>query len=490
MVTVRPGVRTPVHTTIRSRGLGVSSLSSPISSSTGHRIAAVGLLLLLMATLPLPASETERPTRAGDSGRAMWVWDADPLLTDARARAELIAFSRLQRVGTLWVQVGVTAGSTRGGIEPASLRNPAAWRVFIADAHRAGLRVEALDGAPEYALAELHHVPLGVVDAIIAFNDASAPEERFDGVHFDNEPYLLPGWSDPEERTRILEEYLALNAEAQRRIRERSSMVFGVDLPFWWHYVNDATGRAHAEVEFRGVRKAATFHCIDLLDNVGIMNYRNVAEGTDGLIAHALAILSYAEQTRGAKIYMGVDTSIAEPRTYWFAAGLPSRDFFRLARSEGRRTRIAREIGGFGTRTFSDGANIHVGLRVPREAERSDDTRLRQAMAELAERYGAAGQPAQRVRAEQAWARALNALRRDPEWIEEQDRPILGPDGRLISPGFQATAITLPKLTFAVKSAADMRRELGIAEEKFRQYSQYAGIAVHHYESYRRLVGG
>ena len=53
------------------------------------------------------------------------------------------------------------------------------------------MSVHALDGDPHYALRDQHAVPLSIVNAVVAYKAAAAANERFDGIHFDNEPYLL-----------------------------------------------------------------------------------------------------------------------------------------------------------------------------------------------------------------------------------------------------------------------------------------------------------
>ena len=60
---------------------------------------------------------------------------------------------------------------------------------------------------------------IGKSNAVIEFNRESAPDQRFDGIHFDNEPYLLLGWEDRTRREQILREFLELNVECQRRVR-------------------------------------------------------------------------------------------------------------------------------------------------------------------------------------------------------------------------------------------------------------------------------
>ena len=67
-------------------------------------------------------------------------------------------------------------------------------------------------------------------------------------------------------------------------------------------------------------------------------------------------------------------------------------------------------------------------------------------------------------------------------------RNIPRPSGKSGYAGFQAKNLFLPKITFGAKTIREMRFEVGIAEEEFSAYDQYAGIAIHHYETYRRLV--
>ncbi len=139
---------------------------------------------------------------------------------------------------------------------------------------------------------------LNLVDTIIRFNRSAPADQRFDGIHIDNEPYLLAGWDLPVVRAQILDEYLELNARAQRAVTAEGGLEYGVDIPFW--SMGDAT--------FQGVRKPASFHILDLVDNVGIMDFRNVAVGNDGIIAHARALLTFGNSTK-AKVFVGVETS-------------------------------------------------------------------------------------------------------------------------------------------------------------------------------------
>lgn len=259
--------------------------------------------------------------------RAMWVWMSAGLLADAARQAELFAFSGAHGIGTLWVQVttGTRGGARAGGLE---VTRRDAWQAFLAAAHARGLTVEALDGDPAYAQRAAHDVALAIADAVIAFNRESPREARFDGLHFDIEPYLLPAWRDPASRERLLVDFLTLADAVQRRVREAPGLRFGLDVPFWWHAIDARSGEAIAAVTYGGIRQSASLHAVERLDTVALMDYRNDAEGPDGLVAHASLLLLDAARARGARVYIGVETSpVANPEAGIAGVELPKVTF-------------------------------------------------------------------------------------------------------------------------------------------------------------------
>jgi hypothetical protein len=172
---------------------------------------------------------------APPASRKLWVWSTRELLRNPGKRAELFRFCHEQHIGEIWTQLIYTLHRRQSGIRDATvctINKPDDLRALLRESHEHGIRVHALDGYPDFALRTQHDVPLAVVDAVISFNDSSSASARFDGIHFDNEPYLIVGWQDAEIRERILQEFLELNAECQRRVRELSKMEYGIDIPF------------------------------------------------------------------------------------------------------------------------------------------------------------------------------------------------------------------------------------------------------------------
>ena len=233
----------------------------------------------------------------------MWVWETQPLLRDAAERRTFFEFCKEFRINTVAMQI-----ATRGTGTNRQLDAAAEWKTLITEAHRRGMRVHALDGDPQFAYPAQHDTALSILNAVVGYNASAVPTARFDGMHFDIEPYLLPGWKEPASREVQLTQYLDVNHRAAASA-QAAGMLYGVDIPFWWHTPDEVTGEPVGIVAFRGQRKLATEHLLDFVDNIGIMAYRNVAGGPDGIITHALDTIRRAEKPgRNVRAFVGVET--------------------------------------------------------------------------------------------------------------------------------------------------------------------------------------
>ena len=144
--------------------------------------------------------------------RGLWVWDTAPLLHDAGERRAFFAFCAHHDIGVVGIQIGTDGTGT-----DRHLAHVAEWQGLIGEATRRGIRLHALDGDPTYARRSQRETALSIVDAVVAYNRTVRLSQRFYGVHFDIEPYLLPEWTNPGERERLLADYLELDDEATRR---------------------------------------------------------------------------------------------------------------------------------------------------------------------------------------------------------------------------------------------------------------------------------
>lgn len=416
--------------------------------------------------------------------RKLWVWSTEKMLRDTSARRELFDLCQSQRIDELWMQLlyDVRHKDALTSTSICKLRLEDEFRKLLREAHVRGLRVHGLDGYPDFALRESHDVPLGLVDAVINFNNTAPASARFDGVHFDNEPYLLVGWHKPTQREEILRDFLTLNAECQRRIREHSDMQFGVDIPFWWQERDEQTGKIVAEVSFNGKRQAASFHCLDMLDNVGVMNYRDTADGADGMISHGRELLSYADTHGHALVYMGVETFRYEPVPVWFATGVGHEQFHAILGAEGKHIGRISRLNGLRLRTLDDGQRVSLGIELPQPLTSDVEQLATKTMLEIAKHFGTRGP------SDAAHKHVAAFVNSDAEWSGLRSRPIVDTTTGNRYEGFVLDSTMLSKTTFADDSASHFQIQVQAAEQYFSRYQKYAGTAIHYYESFREKL--
>lgn len=146
--------------------------------------------------------------------RATWVWDN--AVTEKAKQAELLRFCRDRRIDTLFLHAPATHLQERAD----------EFRSLVAAAHAQRMRVEALDGRPGWATD--HDKAKQFVGAVVTFNQAGAPDERFDGVHLDVEPYGTEEWGTA--RSEIALRWLGMFDEARAAA---AGLPVTADIPLW-----------------------------------------------------------------------------------------------------------------------------------------------------------------------------------------------------------------------------------------------------------------
>jgi len=461
----------------------------------------IGLVAIPEPSVMTKKSRTIRSAPKRSHPRAMWVWNTPDLIRlNAQGRADFFEFCLKEGIEHLWLQL-LYVFETTVDLGPPSPRNPIpdqticairaqnSIRRFNREAHQAGLKVYGLDGYPEFVQKEYHHCPLGIVDAVIAFNDKSSPNERYDGVHFDNEPHLLIGWANWNRRSQILEQFLDLLVKCQQRVRKRPGLKFGVDIPFWWQHLDERTGKVLGDVTFNGVRKAASYHCIDIVDTVGIMNYRDLADGPDGMVAHGADLLAYGDKAKRAKIYMGIETIANMDIQVWFAVGLSHAQFNEALAKKAKDYSYLSRLDEFRLRTFDDGEYIHVGLEVPTKLTPNEKIRVDRAMAKIAHRFTTSPYNSRSKQTiENRRHHLLAALDRSIEWKIPTPQDIH--HDKKVYAGIIATHLFHPKITFGDNSHEHLQTQTNAAESSFKEYKSYGGFAIHYYRTFRAIVDG
>ncbi len=242
--------------------------------------------------------------------RAVWIWEEDAfrMLDKDEAQQAVEAFLDQQHISIMYLYADEFRGRN------ILVKEPEKYRKLIANAHARGFKVFALLGSAdlrthEYILPEKRPAALRMFGRVLEFNkntpDASS---RFDGVNIDIEPYLLDDWSSA--RPLRGRQYLDLSTEFMRmKAAAGSNLLVGPAMPFWYDGIED--------VEWNGQRRRLNERVQDIYDYVAIMDYRNAAEGSDGIVSHAQEELDYADRI-GKKVMIGVETLDTTPAKVTF----------------------------------------------------------------------------------------------------------------------------------------------------------------------------
>lgn len=255
------------------------------------------ILLTILAGLVSPA--------AADAPRAVWVWENDTFrLLDQRNSWDK-TFTFLSRRNLTTVYLYADEYRKRRNI----IRDePEKYRQLIANLHSRGFKVYALLGSmylrtQEYILPERRSVAAQMFENVLLYNAGSNDAERFDGINIDIEPYLLDDW--PEKRTLLAIQYLNLSAEFMRLKRESGdTLAVGPAMPFWFDGIDN--------IVWQGKCQRLSEHVQDIYDYVALMDYRNFAQGSDGIISHATDEIEYADR-KGKSLVIGIETLQTKP---------------------------------------------------------------------------------------------------------------------------------------------------------------------------------
>ncbi|HET7101075.1 MAG TPA: hypothetical protein VFJ52_07990, partial [Terriglobia bacterium] len=413
----------------------------------------------------------------GNPYHSMWVWKTGLLLASATAADRLFAFC--SRNGLQEIYLSVDFVDSFGGF-PDSIKDPPAYADFLSAAHLHGLRVEALTGAPSWAAGRRHRLALAAVRSISSYNVGMTPDARFDGIHFDVEPYLLLGFSLPDYRKRILEQYLEMVVQCRDAARE-GHLDFTCDIP-WWFFPLTAATRQQFTVTFGGKDKTVGEHVTDLLSSVTIMDYRNEADGAGGIIRFGIPALAYAARLH-KQIRVGLETSAQEDTNVEFVLAVPGKEFM----DKLRETRLVRSSSFENYSIHALHANSMVFIGLGRQGAEIDASRpFERALFHLRKLFGA--HSPDRFSVLPVLDDARRAVAADPGWVGFQTEEVKGPASHRTMATFSAVRRTPPITTFHGLGRAIFEQESRSAAEWFEHYSSFGGLAIHYYQSFQKMV--
>ena len=250
------------------------------------------LLLALLALLSAPALHAAE--------RAVWVWEdaSTGWLDDPAYAGDAIAFLRGRGISTVYLYVEPYPASNR------LANDPAAYRVLLSRLRANGIRPHALLGSGHlnsdaYTAAQRRAIAEAQFQGVLDYNAGALPAERFEGVSLDIEPHLLKAWSN--KQATLLVQFLDLGRSLMdmKRRSGQSALQVGPAIPFWYDGLR---------VKWNRRTQYMHEHVLDVFDHAVLMDYRDHADGSDGIIAHARAEID-AAALRGKRVVIGVETA-------------------------------------------------------------------------------------------------------------------------------------------------------------------------------------
>jgi hypothetical protein len=280
---------------------------SLVHDPAGDRIVLHFLRTVPLASPPPTPSPESLPRPTGDPSRpglrAMWVWNTAELLVDAVARHAFLDFVEAEDIDRVFLYLPAAAGErATSGYVPF---DSGALVPLLRELHTRGVLTYALDGDPDYVREENREGILRTVRRVADHNRAHPPEQRFYGVRYDIEPYLLRGFQSAR-RAGILGDYYAVVSSIAEAARA-GGLAVGVDIPFWLDAGDEETGQPFM-ADLGGEQRPVLDLVMSTVDDVGLMAYRTSAFGPDGVLTHAAGEISLGGDT-GVGVFVGVETT-------------------------------------------------------------------------------------------------------------------------------------------------------------------------------------
>ncbi|AWB45145.1 hypothetical protein DCC85_13525 [Paenibacillus sp. CAA11] len=236
-----------------------------------YRFPFFGILFGVLL-LPLLTRDWGFPVK---ESKATWLWNTSMITTQAD---EVVDFSKRHGVEVIFLQVDKKVPSD-------------AYRSFIAKAEDQKIKVHALGGSPEWALKENRKAGEEFLHWVADYNRQADPKERFEGIQFDVEPYLLDRWKSRQDS--ITREWME-NVQEWNRQAKPEGLVLGAAVPFWLDQVQAKEGKD---------RIAFSDWLIDQMDYVAIMAYRDKANKIYG----ASEILLTKADQQNKQVWVGIE---------------------------------------------------------------------------------------------------------------------------------------------------------------------------------------
>lgn len=236
------------------------------------KVICAALLCLVMGMV----FSMTMPAKALTMEKATWLWNPWSLIDGS---PETLEFLSEKQVTKVYVQIDRDVSAE-------------VYRTFIQGATARGIDVYALDGAPDWAAPKGYLQLRQTLGWIEQYQQSSAAESDFKGIHLDVEPYLYSRWNS--KRGTVVKAYQSLIKEASVKA-DQLNIRMEADVPFWFD-----------EIKYKNTygRGLLSDWVQQHTDGITIMAYRDSAKAIVPLSLHELT----TGQRLGKPVVIGVET--------------------------------------------------------------------------------------------------------------------------------------------------------------------------------------
>ncbi|HVM73593.1 MAG TPA: hypothetical protein VMU13_01800 [Candidatus Paceibacterota bacterium] len=269
------------------------------------RIGA-GFLFLLMGSYvfitsavkpPIPTATSNLVLAGTGQENGAWLWTS-VFKIDPAYRKTIIAGARENGINSIYISINDYISVM--DIPDVSQRKKAektfddTLEDFITEAHKNNIAIDAVAGAPNWGEAQSTYQADRVIEYVEQFNKTHA--EKFRGLQFDVEPYLLDSYAANQKETLV--GFLNLVNRTVATLNA-TDLQFSIVVPDFYTSHNQTA----LEFTFLGVSGSTFDHLLTILDKrpgsrMIVMAYRSQSSGNDGSIAVSRDEIAEANTSR------------------------------------------------------------------------------------------------------------------------------------------------------------------------------------------------
>ncbi|MBP2000379.1 hypothetical protein J2Z69_001398 [Paenibacillus shirakamiensis] len=207
------------------------------------------LVAVLVLSLILGGGYSLIKANAAAPQRATWLWDTTLI---KKSTPDILTFMSDNGVNLVYLQIDRTMDAIY-------------YKDFIRQASAKHIQVHALDGNAAWALVNQRPKLNTLFSWIANYQAAALPEERFQGIHLDIEPYQLPTWKTNQKN--IIAQWQS-NVQYTAAKAKELHLPIAADVPFWLYTFKVASGS-----------QTLTSWMLSQYDSLTYMTYRDKATG-------------------------------------------------------------------------------------------------------------------------------------------------------------------------------------------------------------------